>query len=69
MASEAISERLILKISLGEHAPRPPYFVDTEAYAHVSPQWPYQSKIAGSGPGSRGQSTTARKVAYPLVNI
>ena len=21
-------------------------------YAHVSPQWPYQSKIAGSGPAN-----------------
>ena len=29
MASEAISECLILKIFLGEHAPRPPYLVHT----------------------------------------
>ena len=42
MASEAISECLILKIFLGKHSPDPPNL--------FTPQWPYQSKIAGSGP-------------------
>ena len=42
MTSEAISECLILKFSWGSMPPDPPSF--------FRPQWPYQSKIAGSGP-------------------
>ena len=42
VASEAISEWLIWKIFLGVHAPRPPSL--------FTPQWLYQSKIAGSSP-------------------
>ena len=45
MASEAISECLILKFSLLEHAPTPP-----SLFTFKRTQWPYQSKIAGSGP-------------------
>ena len=45
MASEAISECLVLKIFLGEHAPDPPSF-----FTLTRTQWPYQSKIAGTGP-------------------
>ena len=47
MASEAISECLILKIFLVEHAPRPP-----SLFTLTRTQSPYQSKIAGAGPGS-----------------
>ena len=43
MASEAISECLISKILLGEHAPTPP-----SLFTLKRTQWPYQSKIAGS---------------------
>ena len=49
MASEAISECLIFKIFLGEHAPRPP-----SLFTRKRTQWPYQSKIAGSGPAMCG---------------
>ena len=45
MASEAISECLILKNFRGEHASRPPYLVHSQRM-----QWPYQSKIVGAGP-------------------
>ena len=37
MASEAISEHLILKIFLGEHAPRPPYCARAYAPSLVPP--------------------------------
>ena len=45
MASEAISECLILKIFLKEHAPRPP-----SLFTLTRTQWPYQSKTVGAGP-------------------
>ena len=44
MASEAISDCLVLKIFLGEHAPNPPSLFTPQW------QWPYQPKIGGSGP-------------------
>ena len=52
MASEAISECLILKIFLGEHAPRPPYSL----FTLTRTQWPYQSKIVGAGPAVRAKA-------------
>ena len=45
MASEAISECLILKIFLGEYAPDP-----STLFTLKRMQWPYQSKIVGAGP-------------------
>ena len=52
MVSEAISECLILKIFLGEQAPRPPD--PPSLFALRRTQWPYQSKIADSGPAVTG---------------